>query len=334
MKYNLLFLFSFLVSFPGYSQVNGSDTVCAGYIYTFDAVVAGADSFVWSYPANWAVISGGGTAQIQLLCTQNIGQVCVDAYDSGNFLGQFCHDVHWGDGGVGWNLLVSGADMCQCPPALVTVVPNGTGGGCAGCGNGFLSSNIQFAIYDDPWPGGTYLGPADGIYQLPLPFVTTTYYVYQVDVTFGINNAILIEGGLCPATVNNSFTLTGPCMYVNLPVYATPQQFCIGDTILLYTDNSFGNFGPYSWYCPSFNVTLFPAGSDDSVYCVVTAGGTVNVNMLGHLGTCPYAGGIYLNPQSCSQSIAGDSIVCAGYIYNYSVTVPGAVTYTWTLPAG
>src|SRR5689334_9241045 len=107
----LIFLVFILFSFSlsTFSQVNGSDTVCAGYIYTFDAVVAGADSFSWSYPAGWAVISGGGTAQIHLLCTQNIGQVCVDAYDNGNYLGQFCHPVNWGGNSFGWDVQLSTA---------------------------------------------------------------------------------------------------------------------------------------------------------------------------------------------------------------------------------
>lgn len=334
MKHRFLILFLILVSFRGFSQVNGSDTVCAGYLYTFDAVVAGADSFVWSYPSGWAVISGANTSQIQLLCTQNVGQVCVDAYDNGNFQGQFCHTVNWGDGGVGWNVQVTSATLCQCPPQIASVIPNGTGSGCAGCGNGLLSPNIQFAIYDNLWPSGNYIGPADGVFQFPLPLFNTTYYVYQVDITFGINNAILIEGGLCAGIANNSFSLTGPCMYVNLPIYTIPSQICVGDTILCYTDNSMGNYGPYNWFFLQGNATLLQAGSSDSVYCIINGTGTLELNMLGYFGACPIAGDIFLNPQVCSQSIIGDSTVCAGYTYNYSVTMPGAVNYVWTLPIG
>jgi PKD repeat protein len=335
MNKKLLLLFFIAVIFKSSSaQITGSDTVCAGFLYTFNVTVAGADSFVWSYPNGWAEISGSGSSQLQLLCTQNVGQVCVDAYGNGNFIVQYCHDVYWGDGGVGWNLSIDPVNLCQCPPMIATVVPNGTGGGCAGCGSGILSPNIQFAIYDDPWPTGNYIAPADGSSQFPIPFVTTTYYVYQVDLTFGINNAILIDGGLCPATVNNSFTLNGPCMYVNLPIQVIQSPVCIGDTVLLYTDNSLGNYGPYGWNVINGNASLLPAGSSDSVYCIINGPGTIEVNMLGFWGVCPFAGNIYLSPQYCNQSITGDSIVCSGYTYNYSVTIPGAVTYNWTLPTG
>jgi PKD repeat protein len=44
---------------------------------------------------------------------------------------------------------------------------------------------------------------------------------------------------------------------------------------------------------------------------------------------------IFLTSQKFSfAQISGDSIVCAGYTYNYSVNIPGAVSYNWTLPSG
>lgn len=326
----------FMSCFSLKAQVSGSAVVCAGYLYTYTASVAGADSFIWSYPGSWAVISGSGTAQIQLLCTQNIGQVCVDAYGNGSFISQSCMPVTWGDGGVGWNVNVTPAHLCQCPPMLVNVVPNGTGGNCGGCGSGVMSPNIMFAIYDNVWPSGNYVGPADGVFQLGIPFTMTTYYVYQIDLTFGFGNEILIEGGLCPGNVNNTFTLNGPCMYVNLDINALPSQSCcVGDTVLLYTNNSQGNYGPYNWWIMQGNGTLLNGGSSDTVYCIVNAAGTISVQMMGTYGpNCPIAGTLDLNAQQCSSSISGDSIVCAGYTYTYNASIPGAVTYNWTLPNG
>ena len=37
---------------------------------------------------------------------------------------------------------------------------------------------------------------------------------------------------------------------------------------------------------------------------------------------------------SAYAQVSGDSVVCSGYIYNYSVVIPGAVTYNWTPPSG
>src|SRR6187401_3015257 len=42
---------------------------------------------------------------------------------------------------------------------------------------------------------------------------------------------------------------------------------------------------------------------------------------------------IFLSFTSPAQ-ITGDSVVCAGWIYQYQVSIPGAVTYNWTVPAG
>ncbi|CAN5393629.1 hypothetical protein BH11BAC1_BH11BAC1_04510 [soil metagenome] len=329
-----LLFFLLVNSYSSQAQITGSDTTCAGYLYTFDATIAGADSFAWSMPAEWVIISGAGTSQVQALCTQNVGQVCVDGFDiNGTFITQFCHTVYWGDGGVGWNVQILPATFCQCSPVTVAAIPNGTGGGCAGCGNGIISPNLSFLIYDNPLPGGGYIGIADGTYQYGLPFVSTTYYVYLMDITFGISSAILIDGGLCPSTINNTYTLD-PCMYVNLPIIATPDPSCVGDTVLLSYDGSYGSFGPYDWAAWQGNVTFLPPLLGSSILCIVNASGIADVHLLGFSGMCPYAGDVFLNIQACNTGITGDTVVCSGNSYSYSINIPGAVTYTWTLPSG
>ena len=39
-------------------------------------------------------------------------------------------------------------------------------------------------------------------------------------------------------------------------------------------------------------------------------------------------------PHCTFAQLTGDTVVCSGYIYSYNVAIPGAVTYTWSVPAG
>ena len=43
--------------------------------------------------------------------------------------------------------------------------------------------------------------------------------------------------------------------------------------------------------------------------------------------------GFFISGFHLQAQVTGSDTVCAGSIYNYSVTIPGAVTYTWTVPA-
>lgn len=272
---------------------------------------------------------------MQLLCNQNVGQICVSGYDTaGNYINQYCLTVNWGDGGLGWNVQTNPLSFCQCPAYAALPVPNGTAGGCFGCGTGTPSPNITYFIYDNPWPGGAWVGYADGVWGIGAPFTTTTYYVYQVDITFGINNAILIEGGACPGIVNNTFTLD-PCNYINLGIIATPDPVCIGDTLNLQYDGLWGSFNSYGWSAWQGNVTFLPPAGLDHAQCIVNSSGTIEVRIVCFdMNNCPYQGSLFPNYISCNLQLAGDTVVCSGNNYTYTANIAGAVTYNWTFPTG
>jgi PKD repeat protein len=327
-------IFFLLFSAAADAQINGSDTMCSGYRYTFTAAIAGADSFAWSFPSGWAVISGNGTSSIQVLCTQNIGQVCVEGYDTGGaFITQFCHTVYWGAGSEGWNVQYT-PGTCACDPVTAYISSTGTGGGCAGCGNGTLSPNLVFAMYTAPWPNGSYVCQV-GTPFLP-PYATfATYYIYYVDITFGIYNAILIDGGLCSGAVDHILSVS-PCV-MHMIVFASDYTPCLGDTVDLVFDPNVVplNISTVSWSVNQGSATYITPTNLYSVSCIVNSAGVIQIHIDGiNINGCLYDGGVDLNVSNCAAQVTGDSIVCAGYTYNYTANIPGAVTYNWTLPSG
>ena len=329
---------SLMISVHVNAQITGSDTVCAGYLYIFNASIAGADSFVWSTPAEWVIFNGVGTSQIEVLVTQFVGQVCVDGYDSiGNFITQFCHSVNWGGSSQGWDIGLFPEHFCQCPPYIPSIQPNGTGNNCGGCGNGFPSQNIVYAVYDGPWPTGNFVAIVDGFNSIIVTGLLANYFVYEVDVTFGINNAILIDGGACPATINNTFSL-GPCIPLELGVTADPNPFCVGDTTVLRYDGVMGTMTFFNWVVVSGNVTLLPPFGLDSILCVANAATNASIELqcLDAAG-CGILGFIHVGAIICANPVASfistTNPICPGTCTNFTNLSVNATSYQWIFPA-
>ncbi|CAN5636556.1 hypothetical protein BH11BAC1_BH11BAC1_27820 [soil metagenome] len=148
------------------ARVTGSDTVCAGYIYTFNVNIPGASSYTWTVPATWYNIVGQGASQMNVTCNGCAGPVCAEGFDSfGISVGTQCLLTIAGapsGGGGTWHLSPSGNNaICDNVP-FVNVTPvivnDGGGGGCQGnCGGafGYLNPNLVFALYS----GQLYQGP-------------------------------------------------------------------------------------------------------------------------------------------------------------------------------
>jgi len=226
----LLLLFSILLySFISRAQITGSDTACAGYIYTYSVNMPGAVTFNWTLPTGWYFISGQGTNSVVVNCNVNVGQVCVTGYDgSAAIVGSVCKTVAWGTGGIGW--YVDGIATCLDPPCcsqhsyILNVLPQGSA--CpGGCGNGYQNPNIIFGGFDNAWPSGNYLGQVNGSTGFfDFTGFGTTVYVYPVDSTFGINNLILVSGQNGCGPVNNTFFIPPdpPPQLVIVPLIQTP----------------------------------------------------------------------------------------------------------------
>ncbi len=235
MKKLLLTLLNLnFLSFAANAQVSGSSDVCPANVYSYSASIAGATSYTWTLPSGWYNVSGQGTATISAVCNMTDGNVCAEGFNSGGTsLGTVCLQTTFGGGGSGWDVMPPNSDVCNGGgPVSLSLVPNGTGGSCPnGCGNGIPVPNLQYCIYDNPWPTGNWVAFVNGGSFFSAGGV---YYIYQCDVSAGNNppQAVRIEGGCAAATINNVASVTA-----NIPippyVYQTPLDPCIGDTVVL-----------------------------------------------------------------------------------------------------
>ncbi|HEX2684211.1 MAG TPA: PKD domain-containing protein, partial [Ferruginibacter sp.] len=345
----LLLLFSFFFYFlTSEAQITGSDTACAGYIYTYTVNMPGAVSFNWTLPSGWYFINGQGTNSVVVNCNVNAGQVCVTGYDAGlNTVGSFCKTVSWGTGGIGW--YVSGIQTCLDPPCCshhsYVLNVQSQGPSCAGgCGTGYQNPNIIFAGFDNVWPSGNFLGQVNGVNQfIDLTGMGMTVFVYAVDTTFGINNPVLVEGLNGCGPVNNTFYIPPEVQpwIVNVPLIQTPDPVCIGDTFVVSMDPFYSsNIDVFGWNPFAGNCTLIGPLDQSSVTAVLNGPGlsTIHFNGSDFTGCHWSMGDLTVNYSACTppapSQINGSDTVCAGYRYTYTASITGATTYHWTLPTG
>ena len=221
-----------------FAQITGSTTVCAGYTYSYSVNIAGAATYTWTLPTGWYDLSGQTTSQISVTCNVSDGAISVEGFASnGTSVGIQILTTQF-SAGSGWdvnpNTIFDCANQTVNQPIFVN--SNGTGGGAGcptGCGTGVQHPNIDYIIYDNPWPVGNYISNLSGTFLMP-PF-QTTYYVYKVDYTNGFTpnvQAILVSGGCGSATLNNTIQLT-PTFPLPISFTQTPPNACIGDTVLI-----------------------------------------------------------------------------------------------------
>lgn len=350
MFLNRFFLLAiiFLTSVGCFAQVTGSDTVCAGYIYTYNANIPGAASYTWTVPANWYGLSGQGTSQISVTCNANAGQVCVEGFDSiGISLGSQCLPTQSGGAGSsGWELQPYGNfNICDNDFSVnitPTIWSNGTGGGSCLSGCGTLSvphPNLIWAIYNQT---GNFIGLIGANLNLGLG----TYYAYHIDTTLGRNfpQAIPIIDG-CGGTVINSLTIGQ--VGANIVLNQSPNPVCIGDTVTITDDNGFDppQWGPV-WSTGgdlielsnpynAGHIDLLVTGPLTSLYWV---GGYHINNSWGFSDFCQVGQPFYINIISCpfasSSFQSSRNLICQNDCIAFTNTSSNSTSYQWSFAGG
>lgn len=274
LKIVLVSLF-FFISLSAKAQLSGADTVCMGYLYNYDVLMPGAVTYQWSLPNGWYIYSGTGTANVVLNANLAGGNVCVTGYDANSaVVNTLCKTVGEGGGGLGWDVVLGNQVGCPWSPYEFSIQPNGTGGnsGCAGCGVGIQNPNVELAIYDGPWPMGNFLAMVNSMFPvLGLPGQTITYYIYLIDHTFGVPNAVLVQGGCGNASINNSVTVSLPSLPMPLALSQFPNPACVGDTVILYTGFTSPPGILFSWLAGDPNLFLLPQSNADTAFIYVSA---------------------------------------------------------------
>ncbi len=293
IKYVLLFLI-LTAAIKTNAQIIGSTDVCAGYIYTYSVNIAGAVTYNWTVPPGWYNLTGQSTSQITVTCNKFDGAISVEGFNpNGTSVGIQTLTTQFA-AGLGWNTNPSFISNCAGQVTgmpTTSVTPNGTGGGagCAtSCGNGSLTPNIDYVVYDDVWPAGNFIAVIGVVFGMP--FTNTTYYVYKIDYSAGytpVSQAILIEGGCGNAVANNTIALF-PSTPLTITFTQTPSPACVGDTVLIDAVN----MGTYLW--TATGATLLTNGISpvsaivDSLNASIGLTGLDNAGCLNAAGTLIY----------------------------------------------
>ncbi len=128
------------------------------------------------------------------------------------------------------------------------------------------------------------------------------------------------------------------CHLPDIPVLAASQAVICGgeSTILSIASGDLNDAAEWNWYSGSCGGIL--VGSGDSI--TVSPASTTSYFVRGEGGCAtPYGcGTVTIQVQQAPDqpsAIVGDSTICAGSSATYSIPgVPGATSYTWTLPQG
>lgn len=334
----LLIVFAILISSISRAQVSGSALLCPGFVYTYTANISGAVTYSWTTPVGWQIISGQGTSQIEVMCNVNEGDICADGFDGGGiFIAQNCLPASWGGDGNGWDAIKNTIGSCICSPYTIETQSNGGSSPCGGCGSGTLSSHAVYGVFSDTMPGANLLGLADGITAYyPNDTAIITLYIYLIDTTNGLSNAVLITGGTCATTINNSVQLF-PCSQPTIVADVTPDPVCLGDTFTIKENSGLGTFPTYQWNSSDPNISFVSANGVDSIqgiYNSSTPGSPLIQFSATDMFGCPYSGQINVDVINCIAppvalfSVDKDSI-CPGTCVTYTNQSTGAISSQW-----
>lgn len=289
-------------------SISGSTTPCVGssQVYSVPSVT-GALYYTWTVPPGWTINSGQGTTSINVTPSSNSGNICVTADD-------FCG---------------------QSSPTCISVTPDdapNTPGSITGNTNPCSNATETYSItavtgatsYNWTVPSGWTIVSGQG----------TT----NITVNPGSNS-----GNICVEACNScgcsalSCTAVNPTRPPNQPVsisgLTTP---CVGTT-QTYSISSVNGATNYQWQLPTGWSIVSGQGTTSITVNVGSSTGTVCVAACNSCG-CSISTCINVTPNdipSVPVSISGPSFSCPGSNETYSITtVPGASSYTWTIPSG
>lgn len=297
---NLAVLVTATPNQPG--PISGPITVCSGSMDTYSVLpVPGATSYTWTLPPGW--IGSSTTNSINVIPSTSSGTISVTANNGG----------------------------CSSPPStlFVTVTPTPSQPGfISGPSNVCAGSMDTYSV--TPVPGATSY-----TWTLPAGWAGASI-TNSINATASSNSGtitVTADNGVCASTPSAlSVTVTNPPGQPG--AISGPASVCAGSTNIYSVTNVPGATS-YTW-------TLPPGwtGTSTTNSIVATAssnGGTITVTA--NNGACASSPAmlpvVVIIPPSQPGAISGPSSICASSTNTYSISaVPGATSYTWTLPPG
>jgi PKD repeat protein len=319
--------------------INGSDTVCAGYMYSYKVIMPAAVTFTWTLPTGWYFLYGQGTDSVFVNCNTTIDTIRVVGLDSAGVpIDSAFKPVHWGTGGMGWH--VDGYQTffppCYCYSSWSFNVVMDLPGCPGGCGSGIPNPNIYFGVFQGPFSYWNYLGPIGPSTSVSGPM---TIYVFLIDTTLGLPNMMLVSGGGGCGNVNYSFTVPAdpPCIFW-VSLYQNPDPVCVGDTFTV-TIGSWWQLSSY-WWSAWGDIVIIGSNTGPTLTAVLTGTGGAYIDFSGSdWNWCySYYGNLNVNFIYCGPPIvafsANNPTVCAGSCRTFSNSTQYATSYQWSFPGG
>lgn len=298
---------------PG--PITGLSAVCpnqTGVIYSI-AAVTGASSYTWTVPAGSTITGGQGTTSITVNWGTTGGNVCVTANNSCGSSAPTCLAV----------TIVAG------PPAA----PGPISGPTAVCSNQTgtvysISAVANASGYAWTVPAGATITAGQGTTSITVSWGTT-------------------GGNVCVTAFNGCGSSPSTCLAVTVnPSPAQPgaisglSTVCAGQTSVTYSISAVAGATSYTWTVPSGVNIVSGQGTTSIVVNFTISAVTGNICVTANNATCsstPSCRNVTVQTAPAAPGpITGVTSVCAnqtGVVYSIT-SVPGATSYTWTVPAG
>ncbi len=301
-----------ITSPPATPTPPANDTICSGAmgeVYTI-ASVPSATGYTWTVPAGASIAAGQGTESITVNWgTATSGQVCVTANNTCGSSTAACFDVTINDVPAA---PVASGDATICAGAtgqIYTIAPVAT------------ATSYTWTI-----PAGGTITAGQGTTSITVDWGTATSG--QICVT--ANN----DCGSSPQTCSNVTIGTIPTE----PITPADDIVCSGEMNVIYTIAAVPTATGYTWTVPAgATITAGTGTTSITVNWGTATSGQICVTADNTCGSSAQACfNVTVNVIPDVPQAPGDATVCSGTMNDpYSVTaVPGATSYTWTVPAG
>ncbi|WP_162054470.1 ice-binding family protein [Pontibacter pamirensis] len=293
------------------TAITGSATVCVGNQVTYStAAVARADSYLWTVPAGWTVVSGEGTRTITLQVGNTPGNVDLSVAAA-----NAC-------GNTSAATIAVQVNETPAAPAAIT----GEITACAGTDVTYTVAAVAGATgYTWTPPTGWRIVSGGG----------TASVTYKVGAAGG-NITVTADNG-CGSSPVTTLAVTVNDKPATPGAITGPSAVCAEGTGNVYSVAAVDGATGYVWTVPDGWAV---ENGQNTTSITVTAGETAGAikvkatNECGDSGERTYNSTISPVP-AAPVAITGAATVCAGTEATYAVAaVAGATGYTWTLPAG
>lgn len=290
----------------------GNPVACANGEATFSVdPVAGASSYTWSVPADWAITSGQGTPMVKVLVGTTPGTISVTTAND-------C-----GQGGT-----ISREIILNTQPPAAPGPVTGTQQVCA-------STTVTYSIaavadantYNWAVPNGWVITSGQG---------TTTI---QVQVGSAAGNVSVTATNACGTSAASTLAVV-PATDTPITIgsiKAPAGSFCENTAGLEYSIDPVSNAVGYTWEVPAGWSITAGQGTNRITVKAGAASGQVRVTVVNACGSAATAT-VGVQPRTLPlvpEISVGPARPCVGTSTTYSVTASSNIdSYTWAVPAG